>query len=213
MHPFKARGGGKFYVGSSTNLSKRLALYYSLIYLTKQSKNSLILRALLKYGHSNFSLDILEYCEVNKVIEREQYYIDTLKPEYNILQIAGSSYGYKHTEETLSKLKGRKVIGHKGHKHTAETIEKMRKSHLNKILSAEHKKKISIAVKAAVSEFNITTKGIKVLVLNLETNIIEEYRSISSAAVALNTHKETVRRCIKANKPYLDKYLITIKKI
>jgi hypothetical protein len=51
------------------------------------------------------------------------------------LQIAGSSYGYKHTEETLSKLKGRKV---KGHKHTAETIEKMRKSHLNKILSAEH---------------------------------------------------------------------------
>ena len=64
----------------------------------------------------------------------------------------------------------------------------------------------------AVSEFNITTKGTKVLVLNLETNIIEEYRSISSA-VALNTHKETVRRCIKTNKPYLNKYLITIKKI
>jgi hypothetical protein len=36
---------------------------------------------------------------------REQYYIDWLKPEYNILSAAGSSYGYKHTLETLDKLK------------------------------------------------------------------------------------------------------------
>lgn len=190
-------------MGSSTNLSKRFTLYYSLTYLTKQSKNSIIIRALLKNGHSKFSLDILEYCEANKVIEREQYYIDLLKPEYNILQLAGSSLGYKHTEETLSKLKGRKF--------SAETLEKMRNSRLNKVLSEETKQKISIGVKAAVTEFNIATKGIIVLVLNLETNITEEYRSITSAAVALKTHHETVPRCIKANKPYLNKYLITVK--
>jgi group I intron endonuclease len=75
--------------------------------------------ALLKHGYSNFRLDILEYCEANKVIEREQYYMDFLNPEYNILKVAGSSYGYKHTEETLSKLKGLK--------RSAETIEKMKK--------------------------------------------------------------------------------------
>jgi len=44
---------GNTYVGSSTNLAKRFALYYSLTYLQKQAKkNSIISRALLKYGHS-----------------------------------------------------------------------------------------------------------------------------------------------------------------
>jgi group I intron endonuclease len=46
---------------------------------------SIIARALIKYGYSNFQLDILEYCEPTNCIEREQYYIDLLKPEYNIL--------------------------------------------------------------------------------------------------------------------------------
>jgi group I intron endonuclease len=38
---------------------------------------------------------------------REQYYIDLLKPEYNILSIVGSTFGYKHTAETLEKFKTR----------------------------------------------------------------------------------------------------------
>lgn len=71
-------------------------------------------------------------------------------------------------------------------------------------------KKFSPEIKAAVSEFNIRTKGIKVLVLNLETNITEKYLSITSAAKAFNIHHETVRLSIKANKPYLGKYLFSI---
>lgn len=194
---------GNIYVGSSVNLAKRFTLYYSLTYLTKQAKNSLICRALLKYGHSNFSLDILEYCDPKVLLEREQYYMDLLEPEYNILKKAGSSLGHKHTEETLAKLRGRVF--------SSETIEKMRNSKLNTKLSEEHKKNISIAMKAAVAEFNVTTKGMKVLVVNLETNTSEEYPSIRSTASTLNTHMETIRRCIKANKPYLGKYLITLK--
>jgi len=55
-------------------------------------------RALFKYGYSNFSLEILEYCLVSDLLKREDYYIKQLKPDYNILQEAGSSLGYKHTE-------------------------------------------------------------------------------------------------------------------
>jgi hypothetical protein len=69
--------------------------------------SSLIYRALLKYGYSNFSLEILEYCEEKDLLAREQYYLDTLKPEYNLLKIAGSWAGYKHSDETLAKMKGR----------------------------------------------------------------------------------------------------------
>jgi len=36
------------------------------------------------------------------ILSREQYYIDSLNPEYNILKTAGSLLGYKHTEETIA---------------------------------------------------------------------------------------------------------------
>ena len=51
-------------------------------------------RALLKYGYSNFTLEIIEYCEPSDVIDREQFYLDLLQPEYNILSKAGSSLGF-----------------------------------------------------------------------------------------------------------------------
>jgi group I intron endonuclease len=55
-----------------------------------KTSQSHICNALLKHGLSNFSLTILEYCESEKCIEREDYYIKLLKAEYNILQKAGS---------------------------------------------------------------------------------------------------------------------------
>jgi len=65
----------------------------------------IICNALLKYGYSNFMVEILEYCEPEDVISREQHYFDTLSPEYNILKVAGSRLGKKHSEETLTRLR------------------------------------------------------------------------------------------------------------
>lgn len=48
----------------------------------------LINKALLKYGYSGFMLDILEFCDKDEVIVREQYYLDLFKPEYNVLKKA-----------------------------------------------------------------------------------------------------------------------------
>ena len=64
-----------------------------------------IYRALLKYGHSKFSIEILEHCDSNCILKREQYYMDLLKPKYNILEIAGSPIGYKHTQEAIDKIR------------------------------------------------------------------------------------------------------------
>ena len=68
-----------------------------------------IYKALLKYGYSVFKLEILEYCDPKNVIKREQYYLNLLEPKYNILQIAGSSFGYKHSEETKGKISRTKL--------------------------------------------------------------------------------------------------------
>jgi len=75
---------GKSHVGSSISLSNKFSIYYSLRELKKVKGSIIIYRALSKYGYSNFSLNILEYCEPSLLISREQYYIDLLKPEYNI---------------------------------------------------------------------------------------------------------------------------------
>ena len=71
----------KSYVGSAKCLTVRLSVYYSPNSLRKRLEkgSSLIHRALLKHGYSNFSLDILEYCESDKLIIREQYYLDLFK--------------------------------------------------------------------------------------------------------------------------------------
>ncbi len=72
------------YVGRSTALRRRLLYYYNNNYL-KKAGNSHICRALLLYGIDNFNL-IIEYSDRNNLAEREQYYIDNLKPKYNILK-------------------------------------------------------------------------------------------------------------------------------
>lgn len=103
---------GKSYVGSSVNLGRRMRSYFSILNLNAEIRRSksIIYRSLVKYGYSNFSLEILEYCEPSAVVLREQHYFDLLKPDYNILKIAASSFGLRHSKETKAKI-SRKLTG------------------------------------------------------------------------------------------------------
>jgi group I intron endonuclease len=67
--------------------------------------NSIIYKALLKYGYSNFNLEILEYSNKEFLIKKEQFFLDNLKPSYNICKIAGSSFGRIVGKSTRLKLK------------------------------------------------------------------------------------------------------------
>lgn len=109
---------GKSYIGSAIDLSCRLKNYYIISYLEREIKknNSIIYRGLLKHGYSSFRLDILEYCEPIVLIEREQYYLDLLKPEYNILKYAGSVAGLKHTEASIELIRASNL----GRNHTEQ---------------------------------------------------------------------------------------------
>ena len=90
---------GKFYIGSSKDLSRRKKDHFRL--LKKVINHSILLqRAVNKYGIINFKFRIIELCEKELLISKEQYYIDKLKPKYNIYKTAGSSLGNKKSEET-----------------------------------------------------------------------------------------------------------------
>jgi len=97
---------GKSYVGSSLDLSIRFKNYFNISYLKSESKinNSIIYKALLKYGYSSFKLDIMEYCDPSVVIQKEQYYLDNLELEYNTLKVARSLVGFKHSALSIERM-------------------------------------------------------------------------------------------------------------
>jgi group I intron endonuclease len=105
---------GKSYIGSSYRLHLRFYAYFSASGLKRTER--VIVQAIFKYGLINFSLEVLEYIEqkdlsIPFLLEREQYYLDLLKPEYNILKIAGSSKGFKYSEEDKIKLSQMRAKG------------------------------------------------------------------------------------------------------
>lgn len=171
----------KTYIGSSINLRVRMYTYYSLRSLAESNRP--IDRALLKYGFSNFSLEILEYCEQGEVLEKEQYYLDRLKPSYNIVQTAGSTLGYKHTLESLAKMR-------------------------NFVLSDEVKeRKTKAAIKAGKAN------RVPILVENVLTNEITEHVSMTEAGKALGVHRNAIVYAVAKNGLVKKTYRVKKKKI
>lgn len=66
---------GKRYIGSSLNLRRRLLEYFNTNRLLI-SDSMQINRALLKYGYSNFSLEIIEFCDISSLAAREKHYFN-----------------------------------------------------------------------------------------------------------------------------------------
>ena len=92
------------YIGSSVHLNNRKSRHFK--DLEKQIHHSIILqRAVNKYGIDNFNFIVIEKCDKKMLLIREQYYLDTLQPLYNILPNAGNSLGHIVTEETKRKHK------------------------------------------------------------------------------------------------------------
>ena len=82
--------------------------YYSLQYLT--ATNMVICKALLKYGYSGFSLEILEYCDREDTLNRENYYLALMQPEYNTAKDASAPFlGRTHSSDSIEKMRGRIV--------------------------------------------------------------------------------------------------------
>jgi len=110
---------GRCYVGSAVDYKCRWRVH--LHSLRKGNHHSMKLqRAWNKYGEGRFKFSVIEECEVTALIDREQFWIDCLKPFFNIAKIAGSSLGVRHTEETKKKLSKIASVAQLGRKHSDE---------------------------------------------------------------------------------------------
>lgn len=102
IYLIKSTINSKKYVGSAVNLKHRKATHLSCL-KNNNHGNIHLQRHFNKHGNI-FEFVVLEYCKKDKLIEREQYYIDTLTPEFNICKTAGSCLGKKHSTEARKKM-------------------------------------------------------------------------------------------------------------
>lgn len=89
---------GKFYIGSGNYVLSRLLSH------KKSSHNRRLREDIENLGVENFAFEILELCDKEILLLREQFWLDNANPEYNVVKKAGSVYGYKFTEEQLKRL-------------------------------------------------------------------------------------------------------------
>jgi hypothetical protein len=144
-----------------------------------------ISRALLKYGYSNFSLEILEYCVpvVTVCREKETYYIAKLKPQYNI-QL------YPNTPML-------------GVKRRADTITKLKKSLTGLPITEQHKLNLSLA----------DPSSIQVEAIDLVDNKTTVHHSMKAAARELGIQPIIIIKFISRGqvKPYKGRYIFKVK--
>ena len=138
---------GKCYVGSTIHLDRRRLEHFSSLANNKHP-NRHLQNAYNKYGVNAFEFEILETILIDDnikktLLSREQFWIDNLKPEYNILPVAGSSLGYRYTEETKKKISQSTT----GVKKSEEHAKHIREGQSGRVLTEEHKAKLSEAAK------------------------------------------------------------------
>lgn len=196
VYMWKNTVNGKTYVGSSSDLRRRFLEYTNIDRLQRELKRgeSIIYRALLKYGYLSFEFILLESKEIldndldaGEIKKLEQYYIDNLKPDYNILALAGSNRGHKMSFKTRAKMslaKKGQVSHRKGSKHSSDS------KLLMKINSGRKK---------------------RVFVYTMENIFIKTYDSITECSKELKISPLVIRGAMLTNKIVQNKYVFSNK--
>ena len=128
--------------------------------------------------------------------------MDLLIPEYNILKNAYSLLGFKHSQETILKLK-EKVISPEHKKilssiHTGKVVNEDTRNKLA-AATANHRKRNPLS-EEALENLRVKTalrEGVAVSVLNTETNEIKSFTNQTEAGVFLGISRQAVYNAIK----------------
>jgi group I intron endonuclease len=178
------------YIGSSINLASRMKNYLNTSFLkNRQNNNMPIIKALLKYGHSNFSLLIIEYVIPTFLTERETFYITRVIPYYNVLKQGYSSLGYKHTTET-KKLLSELAANRTHSEETKSLIARALTGENNPFYRKSHSTESKIRMIEANSKF-------PVYVYNSFKKLIVIFPSVLTLSKLIKTNHSTLITTIK----------------
>ena len=136
---------GKVYVGSAVDVWKRKEEHRRSLSKGLHC-NPHLQSAWNRYSGREFCFLVLEYCQTDDLLKREQFYINNMNATdrnlgFNVCSVAGSPLGIKHTEQARARMSAAKI----GNKNT-----------LGHHLTNEHKEKIVASLKG-----NTRTLGYK----------------------------------------------------
>lgn len=160
---------GKFYIGSAVALNIRKNNHFSLLRYNKHF-NQKLQASFNKYGEENFKFEIIEKCDKNNLINKEQYYVDILKPKLNLrTKIVNSPLGTKQSKK---------------HK------QKISNALTGRIRSEEHKKNLSLSHKNKPRP----TRWKSICQYDKQGNFIRDWESVKEAT---NTYGIGVSKVLK----------------
>jgi group I intron endonuclease len=219
IYGYICKSNNKLYIGSSINLSDRFRQH-----IKGSRSNVLLQNAINKYTLQDFIFVIFEYCEQENLISREQFYFDEIKPEYNILEVAGSLLGFKHSEKVIAKMSSKTLSAEtkalistalSGRSFSAETkalisealtgennpmYGKIGKSHpmFGKSHSAETLAKMS------------ATKGTAIYVYDTEGTLVNTFSSARKAALHFDVSKTTIFKYVRNEEIFKEQWLLSM---
>lgn len=220
IYKIVSKNSGNFYVGSSQNLRKRELDHFSLLRNNKHP-NKYLQSTYNKYKDLYF--EILEICDIDVLIIREQYYIDTLLPKYNLRPIAESNRGWNMPEEAKLKIsnsnKGKTIseehkkaislknsLNLKGRKLSKKHVESIRNSRIGYTLSDVTKNKIRLKalgrdkgkILSGETKLKIGLASSKeVFQYSMDNMFIKKFKSCSEVERILKINKSSVASCCR----------------
>lgn len=151
----------KVYIGQSIRIKQRIANHKCLLKKGNHA-NDYLQKQVNKYGLENFDFTILEYIPIEKLDEREKYWIDTLQTMdrskgYNLE--SGGNEGKIVSEETrlLKVGKNNPMYGRKQSKEFVEFIRKHNRGSSDK-LTKEDVEKIKVSLLQEISQLELADK-------------------------------------------------------
>ena len=198
----------KYYIGSAVTGNIYMRLHK---HLFSKMGNVLVGKAVERYGLENFVFLVLELVpqqdtvDVKLLLERENHYILYFKPEYNIAPLATNSTGWKHSEESIQKMKQgysderRQKVGsiNKGKALSEETPNLIRDAALQrKPMSMESRLKCAVNVRP-------------ITITNLDGTNPQSFSSIIEASKVIECNEKTIRLALNSNGVIKRKYLVT----
>ena len=209
------------YIGQSIHIQKRWKEHQKSF---KENKRKTVLqKAFHKYGFENFSFEVVEECEPDKLNEREMFYIAALKPEYN-MNIGGTgNKGYKvpdetkkllsklgrkqwesYDEETRRKIISKQLTGPRKGEHRSEETKKLLAEKTrdyfrrNGGMSEDQKRSISKALKGKLRPND--TRNLKPVVAISESGMRFYFLGIKYASIILEINYSEIAHCIRGDR-------------
>ena len=147
----------RIYIGSARDVRQRKGTH--LWDLRKdRHPNDKLQRHYNKYGEGDLVFEPIIKCDVGDLIRAEQAFLDLFNPWFNICVTAGNRLGMHHTAEARKKMSQAK-LGNKinlGRLLSEEHKKKLSKAHEGMGLSKESRQKISNSLRRRLPKSNET---------------------------------------------------------